>query len=201
MAFLRGTRPELQRTSVAMRGGQTVLLLLLLATGGCSQQGKELAQFAGEWDLVWTKAVFEEVTVSTSSGNKFEMNGPRRVAFHGKVSTPPVPPYISGGQLPVDLDLRYDTSAKKYLFNFRYGFNDYERIEDLALESDAGRNFRGTGTLLESGMPPAVVEVEIRATDNGSDWKILAPSNVKTPDGKGVQPWRSYTFEFRKPKT
>jgi hypothetical protein len=179
-----------------VRRTYAIVLLVLLAAGGCNQQGKELAQFAGDWNLSYTKRVFEEVTISMLSGKKIVLQGPRRVVFHDILSTPPQPPFFGAGAIPVELDLRFEPGVKQYLFNFKNGFDG---IEELPLTSEAGKSFKGSGQYKDSGLGPIPVEVEIRMLESGSMWKIVAPSKIPTADKKGLQPVRSYIFEFTRP--
>ncbi len=179
-----------------MRRAYAIVLLVVLGAGGCSQQGKELAQFAGEWNLLYTKTVFEEITISMLSEKKIALQGPRRVVFHDILATPAQPPFFGPGTIAVELDLRFEPSVKQYLFNFKYGF---DRIEDLPLTSEAGKSFKGSGRYQDSALGPIPVEVEIRRLENGSMWKIVAPSEIPTADKKGLQPVRSYMFEFTRP--
>jgi hypothetical protein len=157
-----------------------IVTFAIVATGpsfGCASTTRdELATFAGEWDLAFIKEESGTVTIATSSNERIELTDAGAVMFRGPVILPPDPPYRDGGKVAVTLDLRFDPTRKKYVFNFRYGYKDYIRIADVVLESVNAKVFSGAGEYVESGMQPhPKADIEIHADENAPMWKISVP--------------------------
>lgn len=177
----------------------SILIPALVALHGCASvlhraEIGRVSQLAGEWDLSSILSRYGAFQISVAFGKKIESDGPSRIIFKDSVQAP------SGSMFPsneaVLLDLRFDTSQSKYLFNFAIGSR---RINDLPLVFEEDKGLKGIGEM-QVGDSKLSVEVEILMRQDGSKWEILAPDKSQPVEKKKDKPLESYSFDFTKPK-